>query len=212
MTDLREGDLCYGRGSIPDSEHDFRRLYAEYQPRIRRYLARIVGEHDAEDLTQTVFLKVSQALKDFRRESALSTWIYRIAANTAVDWMRSAAFKQAIQQVPLDAPSGEERAVQAGWRHAQPPVADQMLIRREMNRCIRQVVEELPEHDREVILLSEFEGLTNTDIADILDVSLATVKIRLHRARGRLKQALDAGCTLYHDERQGLACDQKGCA
>ena len=194
----------------PGAGLDFARIFEDFQPRIRRYLVRLVGEPEAEDVTQMVFLKISQALKDFRGEAALSTWIYRIAANTAADWMRSTAFKQAIQQVPLDAPSGEERAVQADWRHARPPVADQMLIRREMNRCIRQVVEELPEHDREVIVLSEFEGLTNTDIADILDVSLATVKIRLHRARGRLKQALDAGCTLYHDERQGLACDQKG--
>ena len=87
-----------------------------------------------------------------------------------------------------------------------------MLIRQEMNLCIRQVVEGLPDHDREVILLSEFEGRTNANIAGILGVSLDTVKSRLHRARGRLKQALDARCTLYHDERQGLACDQKGCA
>jgi RNA polymerase sigma-70 factor (ECF subfamily) len=208
----RGADPIPATDSTPGAGLEFARIFEEFQPRIRRYLARLVGEADAEDVTQMVFLKVSQALKDFRGGSALSTWIYRIAANTAADWRRSAAVKQAIQQVPLDAPFGGERADHAGWRDARLPVADQMLIRREMNQCIRQVVEGLPEHDREVIVLSEFEGRANADIADILGVSLDTVKIRLHRARGRLKQALDEGCTLYHDERQGLACDQKGCA
>jgi len=197
---------------MSDGECDFEQLYADYQPRIRRYLARLVGEPDAEDLTQTVFLKVNQALKDFRGESTISTWIYRIATNTATDWVRGAAFKQAIQQVPADVFSGGEQASHTAWRHDALPRADHMLIRREMNQCIRQVVEALSEHYREVLALSEFEGLANADIADILGVSLDTVKIRLHRARGRLKKALEDRCTLYHDERQGLACDQKGCA
>jgi RNA polymerase sigma-70 factor, ECF subfamily len=209
---LRGADPNQAMSSTPGAGRDFAGIFEEYQPRIRRYMARLVGEPDAEDVTQMVFLKVSQALQDFRGESALSTWIYRIAANTAADWRRSVAFKQAIQQVPLEVPSGEERADHAGLREARLSVADQMLIRREMNQCIRQVVEGLPEHDREVIVLSEFEGRTNADVAEILGVSLDTVKIRLHRARGRLKQALDAGCTLYHDQYQGLACDQKGCA
>ena len=209
---LRGADPIPATGSTPGAGRDFTEIFEEYQPRIRRYVARLVGEPDAEDVTQMVLLKVSQALKDFRGESALSTWIYRIAANTAADWRRSAAFKQAIQQVPLEVPSREERAYRAGGRHTRPPVADQLLIRQEMNLCIRQVVEGLPDHDREVILLSEFEGRTNANIAGILGVSLDTVKSRLHRARGRLKQARDARCTLYHDERQGLACAQKGCA
>ena len=208
----RGADPIQATDSRPGGGRDFAGIFEEYQPRIRRYVARTVGEPDAEDVTQMVFLKVSQALQNFRGESALSTWIYCIAANTATDWRRSASFKQAIQQVPLEVPSGEERADHAGLSEARLPMADQLLIRREMNQCIRRVVEGLPDHDREVIFLSEFEGRTNADIAEILAVSLDTVKIRLHRARGRLKQALDAGCTLYHDQHQGLACDQKGCA
>jgi RNA polymerase sigma-70 factor (ECF subfamily) len=80
-----------------------------------------------------------------------------------------------------------------------------------MSRCIRQVVEGLSERDREVIVLSEFEGRTNAEIANLLSVSLDTVKIRLHRARGRLKRALDEACTLSRDRHQGLVCDRKGC-
>src|SRR3989304_7037573 len=75
-----------------DSELEFQKVFDAYQPRILRYLARLVGEHEAEDLTQEVFVKVSQALKTFRGEAQLSTWIYRIATNAALDRLRSPSF------------------------------------------------------------------------------------------------------------------------
>ncbi len=197
---------------MPESEHDFGRLYTEYQPRIRRYLARIVGEHDAEDLTQTVFLKVSQALKDFRGESAPSTWIYRIAANTAADWMRSPSLRRAIEYLPLDVPFEGDRAERAAEERGKLFLADQVMVRREMNQCIRQVVDGLPAAYREAIALSDIEGLKNAEIAERLGVSVDTVKIRLHRARGMLRKALETRCDLYRDERLGLACDAKTCS
>lgn len=197
---------------MQECEHDFGRLYTEYRPRIRRYLARFVGEHDAEDLTQTVFLKVSQALKDFRGESTLSTWIYRIATNTAADWMRSPSFRRAIAGVPPDVPFDGDRAEHATEEHGRLPLADQALVRREMNQCIRQVVDGLPSDYRDAITLSDIEGLKNAEIADRLGVSVDTVKIRLHRARGMLRKAMEIRCDLYRDERLGLACDAKACS
>ncbi|HSB69244.1 MAG TPA: sigma-70 family RNA polymerase sigma factor [Candidatus Methylomirabilis sp.] len=197
---------------MSDSEHDFGRIYAEYRPRIHRHVARMVGEHDAEDLTQTVFLKVSQALKDFRGESTLSTWIYRIATNTAADWVRSSSARRAIQWVPLDVPVDGDGAEHATGERGGLPPADQALVRREMNRCIRQVIDRLPENYRAVIALSEVDGLKNAEIAEILGVSLDTVKIRLHRARGMLRKAMETRCDLYRDERLGLACDVKMCS
>jgi RNA polymerase sigma-70 factor, ECF subfamily len=194
---------------MPESEHDFGRLYTEYRPRIRRYLARIVGEHDAEDLTQTVFLKVSRALKDFRGESTLSTWIYRIATNTAADWMRTPSFRREIEWAPLEVPADGERAEHATEEHGRPPLADQVLVRREMNQCIRQVVDGLPAHYREAITLSDLDGLKSAEIAERLGVSVDTVKIRLHRARAMLRKAMETRCDLYRDERLGLACDAK---
>lgn len=63
--------------------NDFDGIYREFQPRIHRYLCRLCGEADVQDLTQATFLKVSQSLDGFRGESSLATWIYRIATNTA---------------------------------------------------------------------------------------------------------------------------------
>src|SRR5512136_509386 len=73
---------------------DFAAIYQEFHPRILRYLQRLCGEEDAADLTQTVFIKVSRALDSFRGDSSLSTWIYRIATNTAHDHAISSLARQ----------------------------------------------------------------------------------------------------------------------
>ena len=78
-----------------------------------------------------------------------------------------------------------------------------------MNECIRRYIDELPPSFRSVVLLSEEEGLANQEIAVALGISLETVKIRLHRARARLKKALGSGCALYWDERNELGCEPK---
>jgi RNA polymerase sigma-70 factor (ECF subfamily) len=197
---------------MPEAEHDFGRLYTEYQPRIRRYVARIVGEHDAEDLTQAVFLKVSQALQDFRGESTLATWIYRIATNTAADWRRSPAFRRPIAWAPLEAAGDRERLEGAAEEPGRLPPADQVLVRREMNRCIRGVVDGLPAPYRDAVTLSDIEGLKNAEIAERLGVSVDTVKIRLHRGRGMLRKAMETRCDIYRDQQLGLACDAKACS
>lgn len=183
---------------------DFASIYQEYQPKIHRYLRNLIGEDDAGDLTQVVFLKVSRSLDSFREESYLSTWIYRIATNTARDHLVSSLAKQKkAEQLFEDADSIDDLP-DTGF-----PGTDQAYIRREMNDCIRGVVNQLPENYRTVLLLSEFEELTNPEIAGILGISIDTVKIRLHRARTALRKAMESQCSLYHDERSELMCDRK---
>ena len=84
------------------SELDFQKIYDTYHPQILRYLVRLVGEPEAEDLAQEVFVKVSQGLKTFRGESQLSTWLYRIATNAAIDKIRTASFRQDAELSGLD--------------------------------------------------------------------------------------------------------------
>jgi RNA polymerase sigma-70 factor (ECF subfamily) len=95
------------------------------------------------------------------------------------------------------------------WTSERTPSIDQQLIRKEMNECIQNFIEELPENYRTVLVLSALEGLKNREIAEILQVSLSTVKIRLHRARAKLKKELEIHCSFYRDERNELACDLK---
>ena len=183
---------------------DFTKVHDEYRQRIRRYIARLAGEHEADDLTQEVFLKVSRTLSGFKGDSSLSTWIYKIATNTVLDRMKSPAHRQAIlESLDIDsdgvAPVVDDR----------PLSVDQQLVREQMNECIRGVVEKLSPDYRTVIALSEMEDLKNSEIAEILGVSLDTVKIRLHRARAALKKELEGKCDFYRDGRNEFACEPK---
>jgi RNA polymerase sigma-70 factor (ECF subfamily) len=190
-----------------ENKPDFQAIYVSFGEKIRRYLARLVGEADFEDVTQEVFLKVNASLAEFRSDSSLSTWIYRIATNAAIDHNRKSLTRlkeQAAEgHLPDNSMTEESMAVDP------TPPQDRQLIRKEMSACIRGIVDGLPENYRTVLILSDLEELTNNEIAEVLDISLETVKMRLHRARTRLKKELEHHCSLYKDERNELACDRK---
>ncbi len=78
---------------MESADEEFQKIYEDHYPRIVRYLRRLVGDSEAEDVAQEVFVKVHQSLDKFRGESKLSTWIYRIATNTAMDRLRSSSSK-----------------------------------------------------------------------------------------------------------------------
>jgi RNA polymerase sigma-70 factor (ECF subfamily) len=193
---------------IQQDIQDFHKIYSEYYPKIVGYLRRIVGESEAEDVAQEAFVKVSKALDGFREDSRLSTWIYRIATNAAMDHLRSRA---SLKKAPKEPLGEEEREAEDKniWTGESRPSLETLLIRGQMNECIRGIVEKLPANYRVVITLSELEELTNSEIAEILQISLNTAKTRLHRAKAKLKAELKTQCSFYHDERNELACDRK---
>jgi RNA polymerase sigma-70 factor (ECF subfamily) len=183
---------------------DFDSIYKEFQPRIHRYLSNLTSEDDALDLTQIVFLKISRSLDNFRGESSLSTWIYRIATNTAHDHAVSSLTKQKGSAQPFDDNGSMDDLPDSNFQGT-----DIEYIRQEMNTCIRGVVDQLPENYRTVLLLRDFEELSNIEVAKILDMSIDTVKIRLHRGRSALRKAMKTECAFYHNDRNELMCDRK---
>ena len=144
------------------------------------------------------------------RESKLSTWIYRIATNTALDKLKSTSYLRStvgpLAPLPLELIGTEEIAVKTKDKPTSP---EQKLIRDEMSECIKEFVYRLSPDYSTVIILNELEGFTNKEIAEILQISLDTVKVRLHRARAKLKKSLEGGCDFYQDDRSELACDRK---
>jgi RNA polymerase sigma-70 factor, ECF subfamily len=185
---------------MSDTELEFQKIHDTFRPKIYRYLLRMVGEHEAEDLTQEVFLKVNQALGNFKGESKLSTWLYRIATNAAIDRLRTPSFQQAIkEQISNESYDDNEggNAEKSALTGEKNPLVEQDLVRLEMNQCIRDFIEKLPETYRTVLVLGELEGLGNKEIADILGISLGTVKIRIHRAREKLRKELEQHCDSY---------------
>lgn len=188
-----------------DDENEFHTIYLTYHEKIVRYLGRMVGETEAEDVAQEVFVKVHAALDGFRGESSLSTWIYRIATNAAMDHLRSRGSRSRNEQVETDDPADDPVARVKDER----PIPDAALIKKDMNACIQEIINKLPENLRTALVLSDVEGLTNAEIADVLEITLDTVKIRLHRSRARLKKELKSNCHFYRNELNEFACDRK---
>jgi RNA polymerase sigma-70 factor (ECF subfamily) len=195
---------------MPENKLEFNDVYNNFHAKIRRYLERMVGKYEAEDVIQEVFMKVNAGLQGFEGESQLSTWVYRIATNAALDRLHSRSFRRDSQTVSLSGSDEQEAGeLQDSSVQAKSLTAEREAIRNEMNECIREFVDRLPIDYRTVIILSEIKDLKNQEIADILGISLDTAKIRLHRARIRLKAEFEAGCDFYHDEDGKLACDRK---
>lgn len=166
---------------------DFPSVYGEFYAKIHRYLDRLVGPADAEDVAQETFAKVSQGLPQFRQDSSLSTWIYRIATNAAHDRFRTRS-SHGARDVPID----EHPAVEDKGPHA-----DQRLARREMNDCIDGYIARLPPSYRAVVILSEQGGLTNNEIADA-------------SPRRDVEDSLRAEAARIASENAGLAADAAG--
>jgi len=188
------------------SQFEFQDIFTDFQPKILRYLNRLAGENEAEDLAQETFIKVSQALENFRGESKLSTWIYRIATNTALDRMRSPSFQRdgPVEQSDLmDLNDILESADFHPVSNGKAIPVERQCVKNEMRSCLMGYIEKLPESYRTVLLLSDLEELSNKEIAEILGVSLDTIKIRLHRARGRLREELISRCEFYWVEELG---------
>ena len=199
--------MIQGQGTIMASDYEFKKIYDKYYPRILQYLTRIVGANEAEDIAQDVFDKINSRLGGFQGKSKLSTWLYRIATNTAIDRSRSAAYKHATKHIAIE--DGAVHDPQCVPEDHKPPSTDQLVIRKEMSECINEYIDNLPPDYKTVIVLSELEGLPNKEIAEILDISIDNAKIRLHRARTKLKAVLNEACDFYYTDQSTLACDRR---
>ncbi len=178
-------------------------LFAEYYPRVHRYLVSMVHDPvEADDLAQETFLRAFRNSNSLQDAGALSTWLYRIATNVCVD-----RWRQRARRAPLEDETAPEELDLAD---ADAPSLQQMVERDEMSECIQQYLDGLPDTYRAVVLLHDSYGLTGPEMAGALDVSLDTVKIRLHRARQKLRAALGAGCTFSHNECNVLVCEPRG--
>lgn len=185
---------------MPDLE--LSSVFRRYRGPIQRYARSLVRDPaEAEEITQETFLRAHRKLASLEDPSRLSPWLYRIATNLAYDRLRRSA-----RQPPLDSLSEPEAAAEPA---APEPRLDRVMERREMSSCVREYIDRLPDSYRAVILLHDLQGLTNPEIARLLGISLATAKIRLHRARGRLREALGEGCSFSRDERDVFVCERK---
>ncbi len=181
-------------------------LHTQYGDRIRRYLERLVGPADADDLAQDVFEKAQRAIGTFRGDSRVQTWLYRVATNVAIDRLRAAGRRVDLERADDD---GDPVEAALSADAAQQRSVEAELDRAHMRECILGVVDQLPTSQRAAILLGELRGFSDRELADTLGVSLGAAKIRLHRARRALKVALERACNFERDEQNEFACAPK---
>lgn len=184
---------------------DSRAVADRYRAAIYRYVSRLVGDSSlADDLTQETFVRVIRHLGELKNPAALEAWLYRVATNVCYDHFRSRDHQHPGLPLPgrnagRDPPVAEDGALRP----------DQLLERSEMSDCVLRFLIELPEAHRRVLILHDLQGYTDPEIARMLGLSLENVKIRLHRARVRLRAALSEGCDFSRDERGVFVCEPK---
>ena len=177
-------------------------LFDAYHDRIYRYLLRLVrNPAEAEDLTQDTFLRAHSRGDSLRDPDAVRGWLYRIATHAALDRLRQRKSHPAVEVD--EATSHLASAVSAS------PSVLEAVERKETSACVQRCLDFLPDHYRAVILLHQAHGLTAPEIANLLGVSLFTVKIRLHRARQKLQQIMERGCAVSNDSQGVPACHPK---
>jgi RNA polymerase sigma-70 factor (ECF subfamily) len=169
----------------------FDQIVLRHKDKVFSLCYRLLGDYqEANDSAQLTFIKVFRSLKGFRFESALSTWLYRIAVNTCKNRISSTVYKQKARTLSLDNPghdAGEARPLDL---EDDAPSPLDRLEEMERRRIIRETVDSLPLEYREVVTLRDIQGLSYEEVAAVTGVLLGTVKSRLSRARQELKERL----------------------
>lgn len=170
---------------------------APLRPQVQRHILAMVRDRaEAEELTQDTFARAVERIEQLRDPQAALAWLYRIATTVTLDHLR----RRRPATVPLDEDEHGERA---------PSLLETTLERSEMAECVDGYLAALPDDYRVAVLLRDVHGLGNAELAELVGCSVATAKIRVHRARTRLREALDAGCSFEIDDRGVLVCDPR---
>ena len=162
-------------------------LVLKYQQRVINLVSRFVRSHaDALDVTQDAFLKAYRALPNFRGDSAFYTWLYRIAVNTAKNFLAT----QARRSGELDQDISEIEQIEGNDALRDKATPERLLLRDEIQSTVIAAIDELPEDLRMAIMLREVDGMSYEDIAGVMECPIGTVRSRIFRAREAVDKQL----------------------
>jgi RNA polymerase sigma-70 factor (ECF subfamily) len=168
------------------SAFDF--LVIKYQHKIVQLVNRYVKDpSEAQDVAQEAFIKAYRALGNFRGDSAFYTWLYRIAINTAKNYLVSRSRRSSDYEVDIQDAEAIENAPQLQGMET----PERLLLNEEIIDTIRSAIDKLPEEMRTAIMLREFEGMSYEEIAVAMDCPVGTVRSRIFRAREAIDNKLN---------------------
>lgn len=182
---ISDGELV--SRAVTGREESFEELVRRYQRPIVAYLYRLVGDYEAAlDLTQEVFIKVYKSLDRYSSDYRFSTWIYKIAHNTAIDHLRRGPTREQKLECDFEDTTSDASVVSAA------PSPEEESERAEQRAELEQLVSRLPRAYRELIALRHGHDMDYDEIAELTGLPLGTVKNRIFRAREALRQQLAA--------------------
>ncbi|MGA2956669.1 MAG: sigma-70 family RNA polymerase sigma factor [Thermodesulfobacteriota bacterium] len=175
---------------------DLLEIQDQYYHRVRKFiLASVRDESVADDLIQETFIRIQENLDSVREPAKISSWIFRIAYHLCQDHFRT-----------LKKSSSHEE-IHDGLVDLQETPVQKKLEQSEMSQCVQDQLNLLPESQRSAIIFADVMDFSHQEIADILGLTVENVKVRLHRARKKLKTILKEKCTFEVDERNVLVCE-----
>ena len=179
----RQGDAALVERCRQGDLGAFEEIYAAHAGRLYSLVCRMLGNPaDAEDLLQDIFLSAHRKLDSFRGDAALGTWLYRLAVNQCLDYLRSRAARTNQLTSGLDEEFGLD---DAGSRR----LAEQTLTKMDLERALAR----LPEGCRAAFVLHDVQGLEHREVAEVLGIAEGTSKSQVHKARLRLRAILSGG-------------------
>jgi len=179
---------CVQRGD----KKAFDLLVLKYQGKVASLVSRYISDrHEVLDVTQEAFIKAYRALKNFRGESAFYTWLYRIAINTAKNYL--VAKGRRPPGVDIDIQDAEHFEGESRLKDIQSP--EQQLYRFELEKALHDAIRALPEDLRVALTLREFDGFSYEEIAEVMNCPVGTIRSRIFRAR----EAVDKKIAPYLD-------------
>lgn len=166
------------------------KVWHEYHSSLRSFIkSRIIDDTATDDTLQNVFLKMHTGLASLKDKTKLKSWLYQIARNAIIDYFRS---RKPTVEVPEWLP--------------QPETDPGEKVAQELSKCLQPMIQLLPENYREAIILSELNGLTQKEVAQVQGISISGAKSRVQRGRAILKNMLAECCRLEFDH-SGRLCD-----
>ncbi len=172
-------------------------IYDQYYQRVRRFILHTVrNEWVADDLVQETFLRINNNLENLKNTGKLQAWIFKIAYNICRDYFRQQGKAANLGLEEISENTAPPRL----------PTIQKELEQGQMRSCVFGLVNHLPESLRAVIILSDVSEFSQREIAEIMGITVQNVKIRLHRARKKLKALLEEHCIFEVDERNVLTC------